>query len=704
MKPLNHLIVAGAYLLTAKVGLLLAIPHTNATPVWPPSGIALAACLIYGYRIWPGIFAGALLANAAAPGDHSLLSSVLFSVTTAGGNTLEALAASWLIRCGSAYRFTFDRLADTLRFILFGALASPLISATVGTFALNMMVNDWPESSEVWLTWWVGDVVGALLFTPLILNWPKRPLPRWSGRKAMEAAAALLGLALVEIVSFRLDLPLEYLFIPILFWTAFRLGSFEAAVALVLVMASAVLWTLNGYGHFAAGHPERALLFLQMYIGVTAAATLVVAAMVATRNRTVSALRNSEEEYRHFFESAPIGIFRSSVEGRFLRVNPELASMFGYPTPEGMLSGVSDIASELFVHPEERFRIVETVRTASGFVRDEVEYRRKDGTRYFANLYMRTVRDENGEIRCVEGFVEDITARKLAYDITRNLNLELEQRVHERTVELERANSALQKEVESRKKGQLEIACLNAGLMRQRAALETANKELESFSFSVSHDLRAPLRNITAMVALLLAEGEGSLGQRGVQYAEKIGTCSAKMQELVEGLLTLAQISRGELRTVPIDLSIYVRELAQELAQTEPERAVTFVIADSAPAVADPVLIRSVLQNLVTNAWKYTSKRSEAVIEFGVQGQREDRAFFVRDNGAGFDMAHAEKLFGAFQRMHTTSQFEGTGIGLATVQRIIHRHGGEVWAEAEVDRGATFYFTLPLPCQVTPEG
>ncbi|GFO56371.1 hypothetical protein GMSM_33780 [Geomonas sp. Red276] len=701
MKPLQNLIVAGAYLVTAKIGLSLAIPHTNATPVWPPTGIALAACLVYGYRIWPGIFAGALLANATALGDQPLLSSLLFSLITAAGNTLEAVAAGWLIRCASAYRFTFERLADTVRFILLGALASPLISATIGTFALNMLVKNWPESSEVWLTWWVGDAVGALLFTPLILNWPKRPLPRWSGRKAVEAAVALLGLGVVEIVSFRLDLPLEYLFIPILFWTAFRLGCFEAAVALVLVMVSAVSWTLNGYGHFAAGHPERALLFLQMYVGVTAAATLVVSALVATRNRTVSALRDSEEEYRHFFESAPIGIFRSSIEGRFQRVNPVLASMLGHSSPELMLHDISDIAHELFVHPEERLLMIEKARSSDGFVRGEVEYRRKDHTTFFANLYMRAVRGEHGEVRFLEGFVEDITARKLAYDVTRNLNLELEQRVHERTIELERANGALHKEVESRRKGQLEIACLNAGLMRQRAALEAANKELESFSFSVSHDLRAPLRNITAMVDLL-EEGANSLDERATQLVRRIGSCSAKMQELVEGLLTLSQVTRSELKTVPLDLSRYVRELAQELTQTEPERTVTFVIADSAPAVADPVLIRSVLQNLVANAWKYTSKTSQAVIEFGVQEQRGDRAFYVRDNGAGFDMAHAEKLFGAFQRMHTTSQFEGTGIGLATVQRIVHRHGGEVWAEAAVDRGATFYFTLPLPFPVTP--
>jgi PAS domain S-box-containing protein len=421
---------------------------------------------------------------------------------------------------------------------------------------------------------------------------------------------------------------------------------------------------------------------------------LVTIRDISDRKKGEQALRQSEEKYREIFQNSPIAIFQSTREGRFLSVNPALAAMFGYPSPAEMVASVTNIPEQLFVHPEQRSELLRAVLAASVFVRREVDYRRIDGTNIVANLYMRAVRDHEGAILFLEGFVEDITDRKLAYELTRTLNQELEQRVHERTVELEQANAALQHEVEVRHQAQMEISCLNDGLLRQRSALETANRELESFSFSISHDLRAPLRNICAFANLLIDHFGAALEDKALLYLQKIITSCTKMQELIDGLLSLSRISLGDLNTVSLDLAVYVREIAQELQQAEPQREVTFIIADSAPGRADPILIRSVLENLLRNAWKYTSKREKAVIEFGCERRQEVPTFYVRDNGAGFEMAYADKLFGVFQRMHAAAEFEGIGIGLATVQRIIHRHGGRIWAEAEVDKGATFYFTL----------
>ncbi|HJV35135.1 PAS domain S-box protein [Geomonas sp.] len=423
---------------------------------------------------------------------------------------------------------------------------------------------------------------------------------------------------------------------------------------------------------------------------------------ISDRKLGEEALSRSEQKFREIVESAPVGIFQSTTQGRFFSVNPALATMFHFVSTEEMVGSVTDIAEQLFVHPEQRRVLVKRVLTRDGFVQEEVDYRRKDGGIFTANLYQRAVRNKEGVVQYLEGFVEDVTERKRVLELTRTLNTELEERVRERTAELERTNEALQQEVESRRRDQQEISCLNQGLMLQRTALEAAYRELEAFSYSVSHDLRAPLRHIHAFSELLIQEYGSEFRQEAVIYLETISKSAVKMQELIDGLLSLSRVSRGELKTAPVDLSVYAREIAQELVRSDPRRKVSFEIAESAPASADQVLIRSVLENLLGNAWKYSAKKESATIEFGYLHQDEgEPVYYVRDDGAGFDMAYADKLFGVFQRMHSSEHFEGCGVGLATVQRIVIRHGGRIWAEAEVNKGATFYFTLsqaPPPC------
>lgn len=224
--------------------------------------------------------------------------------------------------------------------------------------------------------------------------------------------------------------------------------------------------------------------------------------------------------------------------------------------------------------------------------------------------------------------------------------------------------------------------------------LEAANQELEAFSYSVSHDLRAPLRAIDGFSALLLEDHASTLDAEGHHYLERIRCGAAHMTELIEDLLGLSRVVRSEMQWGPVDLSALVDRIASELRNTHPERDVTFVIAPGVVAPGDAHLLGLALENLFGNAWKYTRKHPQARIEFGVTGLNGERIYFVRDDGAGFDMAYASKLFGPFQRLHGRHEFEGTGIGLATVQRIIHRHGGRVWAEGAIEQGATFYFTL----------
>ena len=231
--------------------------------------------------------------------------------------------------------------------------------------------------------------------------------------------------------------------------------------------------------------------------------------------------------------------------------------------------------------------------------------------------------------------------------------------------------------------------------LQATAELERTNKELEAFSYSVSHDLRAPLRSIDGFSHALLEDYADRFDETGKDYLQRVRAACQRMGQLIDDLLSLSRVIRHELRIESVDLSAIVRSIAAQLSQAEPERRVNVEIADAVEVRGDPGLLRIALENLLSNAWKFTRKTADPRIEFGTMKKDGAQIIFVRDNGAGFDMAYVNKLFGAFQRLHETKDFPGTGIGLATVQRIVHRHGGRVWAEAAVGQGAAFYFVLP---------
>src|SRR5467141_2247094 len=234
------------------------------------------------------------------------------------------------------------------------------------------------------------------------------------------------------------------------------------------------------------------------------------------------------------------------------------------------------------------------------------------------------------------------------------------------------------------------------GELEKRAAeLQAANGELDAFAYSVSHDLRAPLRSIDGFSQVLLEDYATQLGDAGRDSLQRVRAASQRMATLIDDLLKLARVTRAEMRTEQIDLSGMAREVVAEIERTTTgDRQVEFVIAPGLEAQGDSRLLRVVLDNLLRNGWKYTGKRPHPRVEFTAQDDNGDRVFVVKDNGAGFDMRYADKLFGVFQRLHSAAEFEGTGVGLATVRRIIARHGGRIWAEGVVDQGATFYFTL----------
>jgi signal transduction histidine kinase len=281
--------------------------------------------------------------------------------------------------------------------------------------------------------------------------------------------------------------------------------------------------------------------------------------------------------------------------------------------------------------------------------------------------------------------------------LVENFNSMLEE-IESATRELRASNEGLEKEVGERRRAESEILRLNAELeqrVRERTLqLESTNAELEAFCYSVSHDLRAPLRAIDGFSQALLDDFPQDVPPEAARYLSRIRASAQRMGQLIEDLLNLSKVSRGELQRSDVDVTELAQQVVADLRLREPDRKVDMQIWEGMRASADGRLLRAALENLIGNAWKFSSKTQAPRIEVGAVRDGAQTSFFVRDNGAGFDMAFASKLFGAFQRLHTPQEFQGTGIGLATVQRIVHRHGGRIWADATPGKGAVFFFTL----------
>ncbi|MEX0960439.1 MAG: PAS domain S-box protein [Burkholderiales bacterium] len=388
-------------------------------------------------------------------------------------------------------------------------------------------------------------------------------------------------------------------------------------------------------------------------------AIMVVLRDMTGRNRAQRALEESERRFRQMVETAGEGIWIMDPSERLQFVNPRLAQMLDRREEDLLGRHAHD-----FVAAEDlelaRARLVD--RRAGVASRYELRLLRGDGTPVWTLASGSPIFGPNGDYQGTLAMFTDIGALKRAQGELEKINLELEERVRERT-----------------------------------AQLEASNDELRAFAYSVSHDLRAPLRTIEGFSQALLEDFRDRLDGQGQDYLNRVCAAAQRMGNLIDDLLALSRVARQEMQRQSVDLSALATGILAELADAHPDRNVETAIQSGLSVEGDPGLLRILLQNLLDNAWKFTQKQKQATIRFDVSEAGGEWIYCVRDNGAGFDMTYSGKLFGVFQRLHPEREFAGSGVGLATAQRIVRRHGGRIWAESEVGKGASFYFTLGAP-------
>ncbi len=383
---------------------------------------------------------------------------------------------------------------------------------------------------------------------------------------------------------------------------------------------------------------------------------------ITERKQIEDALRLSEEKFSQAFHTSPDSInINRLADGLYLEINEGFTQLTGYTAAD--VHGKSSLDINIWANPDDRARLVQGLRNHGRVTNLEARFRLKDGS-IRTGLMSAVPIVVDGEA-CILSITRDISERKRAEEEILRLNQELEQRVLDRT-----------------------------------AQLQAANQELQAFAYSVSHDLRAPLRHIGGFLELLEKRTAGSLDAQSQHYMDTISNAAKRMGALIDDLLSFSRMGRSEMSKTQVALQDLTREVIQELAPDAAGRTIHWRIADLPVVTADRALLRVVFVNLISNALKFTRQCEPADIEIGcLPGEGTETIVFVRDNGAGFDMEYADKLFGVFQRLHRADEFEGTGIGLANVRRIISRHGGRTWAEGWVGHGATFYFSLPHPVQ-----
>ena len=675
------LTLAGVYYLAGKFGLSLALINASATAVWPPTGIALAALLLYGYRLWPGIFVGAFLVNISTQG------SLATSLGIATGNTLEALLAAYLVRRFAGGVSAFKRAQDTFKYAGLAAVLSTMPSATLGVTSLCLGgFARWDQFGPIWLTWWLGDLVSNLIIAPAILIWTNQSLPRLNARQFAEGLLLLLVAVVTGCLLFlgktRISAehgPLDFLAMLPLLWAAFRFG-LPGAITSALVMCSIALWgTLNGFGPFVGPGPNESLLFVQAFMGTSILTALVLAGLLGEREQAETILKENETRFRAFFDNAAVGAVQLDAQGRISLANDCFCQITGYSREE--LVGKAPVVLD---HPEDqewdRAQLEGFLAGRVGSYDVEKRYVRKDGQVIWVHVSVGLIRDGAGKLARAASIIEEITARRKAEEALRqardelvHANAELEARVRDRTVRLSEMVA-----------------------------------ELEHFSYAIVHDMRAPLRAMQSF-ASLAQEALGNSAPEVVDFLQRIRTSSERMDALVLDALDYNRAVLEDLPLEPVNLSDLVSGILHTYPNLQPPRAHVHVEEPLPVVLGNKAGLTQCFSNLLGNAVKFVPPgtqprvriRAEEMNQTAVANHESSAPprpgpvvrVWIEDNGIGIPKEWHQRIFDMFQRVE--AGYEGTGIGLAIVRKVVDHMAGRVGVESEPGKGSRFWLEFP---------
>ena len=666
-----NLFLAIVYFAAAELGLSLASLHSNVTPVWPPAGIAIASLLIFGRRLWPGIFLGALAANA--------LTNIHFAaaLVIAIGNTLLPLVAYWLLLRVVHWQRSLDSVRGVLNFIVCAAVVAPLVSATIGSLSLCLAgAADWAGFTSLWLTWWMGDGFGALIVGSLLLSWYEAG--NLNPRDIPEIASLFVLLSIVVLIIFGgwfpgpiKTYPLAYLCLPCLLWAALRFDQ-RIVTSSIVVMASVAVWGASqDYGPFIQPNPNVSLLLLISFVGTSTLMTLLVGAVTNERRKAESdkdklgsELEINRRRIEDIVAHVPGVVWESwaspdAADHRVDFVSSYFEKMLGYNRSEWLT--IPNFWLQV-VHPDDRVRAVAeaTAIFASG-KGGSSRFRlvHKDGHEVWVEAQSIVVSDETGPVGM----------RGVTMDITRAVRAEIE-----RADLLERESQA-------------------------RAAAEEASRLKEEFLATVSHELRTPLNAVVGWSRLLRG---GQLDPPGADHAIEIIERNALMQkQIVEDLLDVSRIITGKLRinTQPVDLLLVIHAAIDAIRPAAEAKEIEIRTHFDAPGItvrADVERLQQVFWNLLANAVKFTPARGSVDVYLRQDGSLAEVR--IEDSGPGVPAEFLPRIFERFTQADgsSTRKHGGLGLGLAIVRHLIELHGGTVSARnRDENGGAVLLVWLP---------
>jgi PAS domain S-box-containing protein len=666
------IIVAGVYFFAARLGLLLAFEETNACPVWPPTGVALAAVLVLGYRVWPGIAVGAFLANIISfiGNGHPPGMAVIMSCIIGSGNTLEAVLGAFLIRQSVGHWSPFERARDVFKFIMFGAVIATTVSATIGVSSLYLGGIAAPaDFAYLWWTWWIGDAVGTLVVAPALIVLAKPVRIPWKSAKVAEIGLILGILVSVTLLAFRFPpglfvtapFRLEILIMPIIVWATFRSGHYGATLSLLIVAAIGVWRTSQGSGPCAVSSSNDSLLLAQSYLAIIAVTALILMAVLNERKNVNAQLRESESSLAKAQQIAHLGNWDWNIGRDKVFCSQEICRIFGLEHQE------PEMTYEIFlncVHRDDREFVRESVNAAlAGTKPYNIDHRivLPNGNKRVVHEQAEVLYDDVGNPVRMVGTIQDITERKNS-----------EQKLQSYAAELQRSNM-----------------------------------ELQDFANIASHDLQEPLRKVKVFSDRLLKEMDSNISQKGLEYLHRMQNAVDRMQSLISALLGYSRVTTRAQPFIPTDLSEVVREVLTDL-EIRLEQTEGRVEIGTLPTIeADPSQMQQLFMNLIGNSLKFHRAGEKPVVEImsqslhdwppdGSSGAKEFCQIMVKDNGIGFDEKHLDRIFKVFQRLHGRSEYEGSGIGLAICRKIVQRHGGHITAKSAPGNGCSFFVSLPV--------